>query len=214
MQGIPDPNQSHPIKTKDGEVWPHAVFLKAVIAHPNIEVGDYTYYNDFDLVDDYAKRIAPYLHPGCPEKLKIGKFVQIAHGTRFITSSANHQMDGVATYPFAIFGGYFANYQPNFPQKGDTVIGHDVWLGHDSVIMPGVSVGSGSIIATRAVVTKDVPPYCVVAGNPGKVIKSRFTDDEITRLLSIAWWDWPIEKITANIQRITNGDIAALEVLL
>lgn len=208
-----NPLTKNPIKLPNGDSWPHTVFLKAVIDHPNIEVGEYSYYNDFADPKNYARTLAPYLYPGCPEKLIIGNFVQIAHGTRFITSSANHQIEGISTFPFIIFGGEFANYTPHFPHKGNTVIGHDVWLGHESIIMPGVTVGSGSIIATRAVVTKNVPAYSIVAGNPAKVVKMRFTPDAIERLLAIAWWNWPIELITAHLPQITSQEITALEII-
>ncbi len=116
-----------------------------MIDHPNIQIGEYTYYNDFrDDIKDYAKLLAPYTHPNVTEKLIIGKFVQIAHGIQFITSSANHQMDGFSSYPFAVFGQRWSKlYIPNFPKKGDTVIGNDCWLGHESIIMPGVKIGDG-----------------------------------------------------------------------
>ena len=210
-----NPLEKNPITLPSGEKWPHTVFLKAVIEHENIEVGDFSYYNDFTtpVPVDYARTLAPYLHPGCPEKLIIGKFVQIAHGAKFITSSANHQMDGVSTFPFAIFGGEWANYQPNFPNKGDTVIGSDVWLGHDCLIMPGVTIGEGCIVASRAVVIKNVPPYTIVAGNPATEIKCRFSQDVVERLLAIAWWDWPQEKITANIEHIVSADVTKLEAI-
>jgi len=201
----------HPVLLPDGRVWPGVVYLKNVIHHPKIEIGDFSYYNDFRTIEDYARQLAPYLFPESPERLVIGKFVQIAHGAQFITSSANHQMNGFSAYPFATFGGaWAASYEPTFPQKGDTVIGHDVWLGHEAVIMPGVHVGPGAIIGTRAVVTKNVLPYSIVAGNPAKLIRTRFDADTITELLHIAWWDWPIELIEENIKYIVGNDLAKL----
>ena len=208
----PNPDDIYPIRMMNGETWPHAVFLKNVIDHPRIEIGDYTYYNDFESPKDFAQKLAPYLHPVSPEKLIIGRFVQIAHGVQFITSSANHLMDGISTYPFAIFGGTWGDVlKVNYTNKGDTVIGHDVWLGHGSVVLPGVTVGSGAIIGTRSVVTKDVPPYAIVAGNPGKVIRYRFEPEEIERLLQISWWDWEMDVIEEYMQAIVDGDIDQLE---
>jgi virginiamycin A acetyltransferase len=197
---------------KNGEVWPHTVFLKNVIDHPNIEIGDYTYYNNFSKnIDDYRQLIAPYMHPGAPEKLIIGKFVQIAHGAQFITSSANHQMNGFSTYPFAVFGDPWASgYQPNWPNKGDTIIGNDCWLGHESTVMPGVTIGDGVIVGAKSVVTKDVPAYAIVAGAPAKVIRMRFSDEVISKLLALRWWDWPIATINDNLQHIVDADIDKL----
>jgi virginiamycin A acetyltransferase len=161
-----DPTTRHPIRLPDGQNYQNTVWLKSVIDHPNIKVGDFTYYNDFDPVQDYAARIAPYLNHGSPEKLTIGKFGQFAHGVRFITDSANHARDWFTAYPFAIFN---AEVMPHFEEeffgnKRDTIVGHDVWIGHGATIMPGVTLGHGAIVATGAVVTKDVPPFAVVGG--------------------------------------------------
>lgn len=225
------PKTRYPITMPNGDAWPHTVFLKNFIDHPNIEVGDWTYYNDFrSPIEDYARLLAPYLHPGCPEKLQIGRFCQIAHGTQFITSSANHPMGGVSTYPFFVFGPQWSSlydpkdlpfsgdtvmgaetYKPDPGFKGDTVIAHDVWFGHQCLIMPGVTIGSGAIIGTGAVVTKDVAPYSIVAGNPARVIKYRFSEEVIADLLDIAWWDWPIEQVEAHMKAITSGDVPALK---
>src|SRR5579883_2150459 len=110
----------HPLLLANGTKWPHTVYLKNVINHPKITIGDYTYYNDFGDVKDYVRKLAPYLFESSAERLIIGKFVQIAQGTQFITSSANHQMDGFSTYPFAVFGGEWQKaYTPIFPLKGD-----------------------------------------------------------------------------------------------
>lgn len=207
----PDATSVRPIRLPDGTEWPHTVLLRNAIAHPRIEVGDYSYYNDFGAPPDLAARLAPYLHPDSPERLVIGSFCQIAHGATFITSSANHQMDGFSTFPFAVFGGAWASaYEPAFPQKGDTVIGCDVWIGHEATIMPGVTIGSGAIVASNAVVTRDVEPYAVVAGNPARVVKKRFDEATVAALLDIAWWDWPADKITSHIPAIVGGDLDAL----
>lgn len=206
-----NPNLINPVTMSNGEVWPHTYFLKNVINHPNITIGNYSYYNDFSRPDDIRQVLVPYLHPGAPEHLTIGKFVQIAHGVQIITSSANHQMDGFSSYPFAVFGDEWAQaYDAIWPNKGDTIIDHDVWLGHQSLIMPAVTIGAGAIVAARAVVTKDVPPYAIVAGNPARVVRMRFDDATISKLLACAWWHWPIEHITANIKHIVAADLDAL----
>ena len=206
-------NEKYPVKLPDGSAWPHTIFLKNFIDHPRIQIGDYTYFNDFRLpVADVRQLLVPYMHLGAPEKLIIGKFVQIANGVQIITSSANHQMDGFSTYPFAVFGEpWSSSYEPKWPNKGDTIIGNDVWIGHEALIMPAVSIGDGAIIASRSVVTKDVPPYSIVAGNPAKVIRHRFDDKTIAGLCEIKWWDWPIEKINQNISAIVGGDMRVLK---
>lgn len=213
MRNYITPDQHHPVKQLDGSAWPCTVFLKNFINHPNISIGDYTYYNDFRLpVPDIRQLLVPYLHLGAPEKLIIGKFVQIAHGVQIITSSANHQMDGFSTYPFSIFGEPWASsFNAKWPNKGDTIIGNDVWIGHESLIMPAVTIGDGAIIASRSVVTKDVPPYTIVGGNPAKIIRPRFDEKTIAQLLEIKWWDWPIEKISQQISSIVGGDINLLK---
>lgn len=207
-----NPNEKYPVKLPDGNAWPHTIFLKNFINHPNIQIGDYTYLNDFKLpVDDVRQLLMPYMHPGAPEKLIIGKFVQIAHGVQFITSSANHQMDGFSTYPFNVFGEpWSSSYEARWPNKGDTIVGNDIWIGHESLIMPAVTIGDGAIIASRSVVTKDIPPYAIVAGSPAKVIRKRFDEETILSLLEIKWWDWSIEMINKNIAIIVAADIDAL----
>lgn len=207
-----DASLRHPIILPDGS--PHAgtVHLNQVIDHPNITVGDYSYYSGFETPPDYAAALAPYLYPGAPERVAIGKFCQIAHGVRIITSSANHAMDGFSTYPFAVFNpGLIGSYAATIGNRRDTAIGNDVWLGFESVVMPGVTIGNGAIIAARAVVTSDVPDYAIVAGNSGRVIRLRFDDDVVERLLAIAWWNWEVERIARNVDAITGADIDALE---
>lgn len=208
-----DADNKFPVCFSDGSAWPHTIFLKNFIDHPNIQIGDYTYFNDFRLpVPDVRQLLVPYMHQGAPEKLIIGKFVQIAHGVQIITSSANHQMEGFSTYPFAVFGEPWASsYQAKWPNKGDTVIGNDVWIGHEALIMPAVTIGDGVIIASRSVVTKDIPPFTIVAGNPAKIIRMRFDELTIDKLLEIKWWEWPIDKITKNIEIIVASDINALK---
>lgn len=205
------PEKRNPIHLPDyGIDHPHTINLKTVINHPRIEIGDYTYYNDLDLVEDHAKKLAPYLYPNSREKLIIGKFVQIAYGVQFLTSSANHQMHGISTFPFSSMLGRFDEALTIFADKGDTIIGNDVWIGHEAVIMPGVKIGSGAIIGTRAVVTKDVEPYTIVAGNPAKVLKRRYSKEDIEELLSIAWWDWDVSEIEKHVDVLLHGTVAQL----
>ena len=199
-----DPSNPNPVMAPTRDV----IFLKNFITSPNIEVGDYTYYHDFDGPEKFQQNNV--LFPiNC--KLKIGKFCQIAQGTKFILNSANHQMSGFSTFPFFIFGNEYAEYDLDLPTKGDTIIGNDVWFGHESCVMPGVTIGDGVIVAAKSVVTKDVEPYSIVGGNPAKVIRKRFDDETIDRLLDISWWDWDIEKITEMIPHIVGADIEALD---
>lgn len=211
----PSPDTIHPVSLPDGTVLPMNVFLKAVIDHPRIEVGAYTYASDFNPPQDvrgWASRIAPYIFPNSREKLTIGKFGQFAHGARFITASANHKMDGISTYPFAIheperIGGYPAS----LPQGRDTVIGHDVWIGMNAIIMPGSTIGNGVIVGAGSVVSGVVPDYAIVAGNRAEVVKMRFDEVAIARINAIAWWDWPMEMILENEAAITGVDVDMLE---
>lgn len=206
-----DASRRHPITMPDGTVHPNVVYLKNVIDHPNIEVGDYSYCNDFDPVDDHAARLAPYRYPGAPERLVIGRFVQIAHGARFITASANHPMLGVSTYPFAIFRPEtMQTYADEVWEGGDTIVGNDVWIGHEARIMPSVTVGDGAIIAAGSVVTRDVPPYAIMAGNPARPVRIRFAPDQVEVLLKVRWWDWPLDRIERNLAAVTGSDPWAL----
>lgn len=206
-----DPALRHPMRFPDGRTNPCIAHLAAVIDHPNITVGSYTYANDFDPPDDWASRLAPYLYPGAPERLILGRFCQIAHGARFITASANHAMDGLTTYPFAIFDpAALEHYKGSFQNLPDTTIGSDVWVGHGALILPGVRVGHGAIIGAGAVVARDVPPYAIVAGNPARVVRFRFAEQQVDRLLTLAWWDWEPEQIAAALPALVSGDLAAL----
>ena len=214
-RAFPDPSEPHPLRLPDGT--PHAgtVFLKAVIDHPRIAVGDYSYASTDDPPQDWAARLAPYLHPAAPERLVIGRFCQIAHGVRFVTASANHRHDGFSTYPFAIFDGGFAEGRPSLPTDPagfpDTILGHDVWIGRDTCILPGARVGDGAIIGAGAVVGGCVPAYAVVAGNPARVIRRRVDAATAARLQAIGWWHWPIARILAHEAAICGRDLAALE---
>lgn len=200
----------HPITAPDGTVITNTVYLQNVIDHPRITVGAYSYASNFTPQSNWAQTLAPYLFPISKEKLVIGKFCQFAHGTTFITSSANHPMGGFSTYPFRVFKPETMIDYINLPSR-DTVIRHDVWIGHNATIMPGVTIGSGAIIASGAVVTKDVAPYIIVGGNPAQVIRQRFSDKIISELLEIKWWDWPIDKIEANLAAIEGADTETLK---
>ncbi len=204
----------------DGTVVKQVVHLKEVIDHPRIEVGEFTYYHNFNEMEDYASYLAPYLFRISPDRLIIGKFVQMAHGVRFITNAANHEMRGFSTYPFWNFM-MSAETKPDdisaifqkCGNRGDTVVGNDVWIGMEATIMPGVTIGDGAIIGSKSVVTKDVEPYTIVGGNPARPIRKRFDDATVKTLQSLRWWDWPIETIEANIEVITGGDLTALKAL-
>jgi virginiamycin A acetyltransferase len=182
-----------------------------------MEIGDFSYFGHLEELDDYAGFLAPYLFPLSPEKLVIGKFCQIAHGARFVTSSANHNMNGFSTFPFNNFTMHERTTSEEIRamfdipgRKGDTVVGNDVWIGTEAMIMPGITIGDGAIIGARAVVVKDVPPYTIVGGNPAKKMKQRFANDIIKTLLEISWWDWPVHQIERHINAITGGDIEKL----
>ena len=208
---LPNPGEMHPLILPDGSRDTATVFLDTVINHPNIDIGAYTYYNDDSYPEDYARKIAPYLYPGAPERLRIGKFCQIAKGVEIITSTANHPMTGISTYPFAIFDPpRFATYRDSLPASKDTIIGNDCWLGREAVLMPGATLGNGVIVGTRSVVTGAVPDYAIVAGNPARIIRLRFSESERLLLTKLAWWDWDPDRIAAAIEAIESGNIASL----
>ncbi|HEY9052783.1 MAG TPA: Vat family streptogramin A O-acetyltransferase [Gammaproteobacteria bacterium] len=203
----PSPDDKEPMKG-----FPQVGYLKNFITRENIVVGDYTYYDDPEGVERFENNVL-YHFPFIGDRLIIGKFCAIAKDVKFIMNGANHKISGFSTYPFQIFGHGWEKAMPEmseFPYKGDTLIGNDVWIGYEATIMPGIKVGDGAIIASKAVVTKDVPPYSVVGGNPAKIIKQRFDQNSINKLLEIAWWNWPIEKITENLEAIVGSDMALL----
>lgn len=202
---------THPLTLPDGTIYPHTVWLKSVIDHPNIHVGDYSYYNDFDPVSDYAARIAPYLHPGGPEHLRIGRYGQFAHGMRFITSSANHPLDWFTTYPFAVFDpDQMPHFAQEFARGRDTVIGHDVWIGHNAMILPGARIGNGVIVGAGAVVAGDVPDFTVVAGNPARIVRQRFSDEICAMLTELAWWERPVSEVRDLVPLLASRNEGAL----
>lgn len=199
-------------RTGDGET----VYLTNVVSDPMIEVGDYTIYNDF--VHDpreFEKNNVLYHYPVNHDRLLIGRFCSIACGVKFLFTSANHTLKSLSTYPFPIFfeewGLDVENITTAWDNKGDIVIGNDVWIGYEAVIFSGVTIGDGAVIGARAVVTKDVPPYTIVGGVPAKPIRKRFSDDNISTLLKIKWWDWPEERIRHHISDIQAGRIDRLQ---
>ena len=192
------------------------IYLKHVITNPNITVGDFTMYNDF--VNDptlFERNNVLYHYPINHDKLQIGKFCSVACGAKFLFNSANHALSSLSTYPFPIFfeewGLEKEDVAEAWDNKGDIIIGNDVWIGYEAVILAGVTIGDGAIIGTRAVVTKDVPPYTIVGGVPAKPIKKRFSDETISELLDIQWWNWSEEKIARNISAIQSGNIEQLK---
>lgn len=203
------PEEKYPLE----KVTKSVVFLKNLITNPNIQVGDYTYFDGRDNPESFEQNNVIFARSS---KLIIGKFCQIAYGTKFFLSDANHQMSGFSTYPFFIFGTHneacsqWKDYNIDLSSKGDTFIGNDVWFGHESVIMPAVTIGDGAIIGARAVVTKDVPSYAIVAGNPAKVVRYRFSQDVIAQLCDIQWWNWDYDTITQHIPDIVGADISKL----
>jgi virginiamycin A acetyltransferase len=202
-----NPKDKHPMKG-----FPQICFIQNTVLSPNIVVGDYTYYDDPEDSENFERNVL-YHFPFIGDRLIIGKFCALARGVKFIMNGANHKLDGFSTYPFQIFGNGWEKVEPSaaeLPYKGDTVIGNDVWIGYEAVMMPGVQVGDGAIIAAKSVVVGNVLPYTVVGGNPAKRIRQRFEDDVIQALLEVAWWNWDIKKITQNLEKIVAADIETL----
>ncbi|MGW7274621.1 CatB-related O-acetyltransferase [Streptomyces sp. NPDC054864] len=208
MELVPaDPTVLHPFPDQ-----PRVVLLKPLVKSPLIEVGEYSYYDDPDDATAFETRNVLY-HYG-PEKLRIGKFCAFGTGVRFIMNGANHRMDGPSTFPFPIMGGSWSEHFDlisGLPGRGDTVVGHDVWFGYGVMVMPGVRIGHGAVIASGSVVVDDVPDYGVVGGNPAKLIRTRYSEDEVARLLAVGWWDWPAEHLTEHVRVVMSGSIEDLE---
>lgn len=188
------------------------VYLNAVVKDPSIEVGDYTIYNDFiSGPRQFEQNNVLYHYPINHERLIIGKFCSIACGVKFLFNCANHTLKSLSTYTFSLFYEDWelekSNVDSAWDNKGDIVIGNDVWIGFEAVILAGVKIGDGAIIGTRAVVTKDVPPYSIVGGIPAKVIRKRYSPDIIEQLLSLRWWDWTKDRIKRNLPFIMAGNI-------
>lgn len=208
---FPSPSTRFPITLPDGTVHSGTVFLKPMLDHPRISVGDYSYASAHEPPDDWAARLAPYLYEFSPEQLLIGKFCQFADSVQFITASANHRHDGFSSFPFMVFGGAREG-RPSMPEAGsDTVIGHDVWIGQGARILPGTRIGFGVIIGAGSVVSGDVLDYAIYAGNPARIVRMRFDAATVAALLELAWWNWPIDLIVRNEAAICGADLRALE---
>lgn len=207
---IPDANKIYPRKNDT-----QTVYLRNVISNPYIEAGEFSIYNDFcNDPRNFQKNNVLYHYPINQDRLKIGNFCSIACGAKFIFNSANHTLRSLSTYPFPLFGDdwhHKMDVRESWDHKGDIVIGNDVWIGYEAAILSGVRIGDGAIIGTRAVVTKNVPPYTIVGGTPARIIKKRFSEDTITKLLTLKWWSWPIEKISKHLHHIQSGNLSDLE---
>lgn len=204
------PNKTY-LRTGDTQT----IYLKSIITRPTIEIGDFTIYNDFvNDPRDFEKNNVLYHYPINHDRLIIGKFCSIACGAKFIFNCANHTLKSLSTYTFPLFFEEWnlpkSEVSTAWDNKGDIIIGNDVWIGYDAVIMAGVHIGDGAIIGTRAVVTKDVEPYSIVGGVPAKEIRKRFAPDVVAKLLELKWWNWPSEKIKNNIAAIQSGNIEEL----
>lgn len=209
MFQIPDPHAVFPNAYKT------SCFIQNVVTAPNIQIGAYTYYDDPVAPEDFEKNNVLFNYPEFGDRLIIGKFCAIASGTKFIMGPANHRISSVTSYPFHVFGGVWSERTPDhlsqLPFKGDIVIGNDVWIGRESVVMPGVAIGDGAIIAAYSVVTKPVPPYSVYGGNPARFIKKRFGDSLIDLLLALRWWDFEPEDLAEILPVLCDPDLEKAE---
>jgi virginiamycin A acetyltransferase len=208
VAGAPDPTVLHPVAGQD-----RVVYLRPLVTDPRIEVGEYTYYDDPDDALGFERNA--FLYAYGPERLIIGRYCAIAAGVRFVMPGANHADLGPSTFPFGIFGEPWAELTMDLvmgaPSRGDTVVGNDVWLGYQALVLPGVTIGHGAVVAAASVVASDVPPYAIVGGNPARVIRRRYEDEDVERLLRAAWWDWPVELVTEHARTIMSGTPAELE---
>lgn len=207
---IPDRTRVYP---RSGDT--QTVYLNNIVDDSSIIVGDFTIYNDF-VHDprDFQKNNVLYHYPINQDRLLIGKFCSIACGAKFLFNSANHTLNSLSNYTFPIFyeaWDHGMSPAEAWDNKGDIVVGNDVWIGYEAVILAGVTIGDGAVIGARAVVTKDVPPYTIVGGVPARTIRRRFSDETIAALLRLRWWDWPLERIAEGIQCIQHGDLPGLE---
>lgn len=205
MNRLPDPNTVFPNE------YHTSCFIKNVVKAPNISIGDYTYYDDAEDPAGFEKNNVLFNYPEFGDRLIIGKFCAIASGVRFIMGPANHRISSVTTYPFHVFGGAWAERTPphmdQLPRKGDTVIGNDVWIGRESVILPGVKIGDGAIVAACSVVSRDIPPYAVFGGNPARLVKMRFDQELIGLLLRFRWWDLDGEELAELLPLLCDPDL-------
>lgn len=209
---IPDPNAVFPNE------YGTSCFIKNVVTAPNITIGDYTYYDDAEDPTGFEKNNVLFNYPEFGDQLIIGKFCAIASGTKFIMGPANHRLSSVTTYPFNVFGGAWAEQTPphlsQLPHKGDIVIGNDVWIGRESVILPGVTIGDGAIVAAYSVVAGDVAPYCVYGGNPARRLKRRFPEELTAVLLALKWWDLPAEELLELLPVLCDPDLERVRQVL
>ena len=206
----PNKNEKFPNKNV-----PSVCFIKNVITRPNIQVGDYTYYDDKNGADKFEEHVTHH-YEFLGDKLIIGKFCQIASGITIIMNGANHRMNSVTTYPFNIMGNGWEKVTPSLdelPFKGDTVIGNDVWIGQNVTILPGVHIGDGAIIGANSIVTKDIPAYHIAGENPSKIIRKRFDDELINYLEQIKWWDWEEKKIFDNLEILCSNDLEKIKTI-
>ena len=192
------------------------VYLKGVVTDPSIQVGSYTMYNDFvNDPRDFQRNNVLYHYPINHDRLIIGRFCSIACGAKFIFTSANHTLRSLSTYPFPLFfeewGLDKAGVTEAWDNKGDITVGSDVWIGYEAVVMQGVTIGDGAVIGARSVVTRDVPPYAIVAGAPARLIRMRFSESTVSRLLELKWWDWPEERLGRSIAAIQAGRLSELD---
>ena len=196
---VPNPNNKHPIGGYDKEI-----YVKPTLKNPNIIVGDFTYIAD----SDFESHVT-HLYPWSRDKLILGKFCQIAAGVEFVMNDANHQMNAVTTFPFYTLEGWDMDppKASDLPFKGNTMVGSDVWIGQNAVILPGVHIGDGAIVGANSIVGSDVDPYTIVVGNPAKVRRKRFDDELIELLIRFKWWDKSIEEINALIPILTGSDL-------
>ncbi len=207
---LPDPDVVHPLQDHT-----RLCFLKNVITRPTIIVGDYTYYDDPDGCERFQDRNVLYHFDFIGDRLIIGRYCAIAQGATFLMNGGGHALGGLSAYPFRIFGGAWAD-APNAPEdnRGDTVVGHDVWIGHGATILPGGRLGSGCVVGAHAVVTREVPPYAVVAGNPARVVRMRYDEATVAALLDTAWWELDAAALAPGLPAIAAGDPTALRAAL
>jgi virginiamycin A acetyltransferase len=207
---FPDPRALHPIPEQ-----PSVMFVRNLPDLPaNVEIGEFTYYDDPAGPAAFLANVL-YHFAFTGDRLVIGRYGALASGVTFVMNGGNHRTAGISTYPFPIFEPWRGRWagELDFPNRGDTVVGNDVWIGYDALVMPGVRIGDGAIVATRSVVTADVPPFAIVGGNPARVIRMRFDPPTVDRLLKIAWWSWSPERVSAAIPAISQADVDALEAL-